>query len=130
MNNEFFERPILNSPYEYPARHWELDENGQPTQKIIQARRRAEFITPIPKPKKRKNAAQQVIVFDEPFANLDYSGVQQVLREMLKGVIRRVLSGLCSTIKLANGSPTIRQTSSGRQGLGLAERQGQFNATI
>jgi biotin transport system ATP-binding protein len=26
----------------------------------------------------------QVIVFDEPFANLDYSGVQQVLREMLK----------------------------------------------
>jgi biotin transport system ATP-binding protein len=26
----------------------------------------------------------QVIVFDEPFANLDYSGVQQVLREMIK----------------------------------------------
>jgi biotin transport system ATP-binding protein len=26
----------------------------------------------------------QVIAFDEPFANLDYAGVQQVLREMLK----------------------------------------------
>lgn len=52
MTNEFFEKPILNSPYAYPARHWELDSKGQPTQKIIEARRRAEFITPIPKTKK------------------------------------------------------------------------------
>jgi type III restriction enzyme len=54
MANPFFERPILNSPYESPQRHWELDKQGQPTQKIIEARRPAEFITPIPKPKKRK----------------------------------------------------------------------------
>jgi len=66
MSNPFFERPILNSPYEYPRRHWELDESGQPTQNIIENRRRAEFITPIPKPKKRKRvAAQQEIIFDE-----------------------------------------------------------------
>lgn len=66
MDNQFFERPILNSPYEYPARHWELDEQGQPTQRIIDRRRRAEFITPIAKPKKRKGgAAQQSIVFDK-----------------------------------------------------------------
>jgi len=31
MDNQFFEQPILNSPYEYPARHWELDDQGQPT---------------------------------------------------------------------------------------------------
>jgi type III restriction enzyme len=66
MANPFFEHPILNSPYQCPERHWELDADGQPTQKIIDARRRAEFITPIPKPKKRKAAAaQQDIVFDE-----------------------------------------------------------------
>jgi type III restriction enzyme len=66
MSNPFFEHPILNSPYERPQRHWELDESGQPTQKIIESRRRAEFITPIPKPKKRKRVdAQRVIVFDE-----------------------------------------------------------------
>lgn len=53
-NNDFFEKPVLNSPYDYPARHWELDEKGQPTQKIIASRRRAEFITPIPKAKKTK----------------------------------------------------------------------------
>lgn len=67
MDNRFFEKPILNSPYEYPARHWELDDQGQPTQQIIDRRRRAEFITPIPKPKKRKKSAhqQQQFVFDE-----------------------------------------------------------------
>jgi type III restriction enzyme len=36
MGNRFFEEPILNSPYEYPLRHWELDREGQPTQKIIE----------------------------------------------------------------------------------------------
>ncbi|MGH9846851.1 MAG: BPTD_3080 family restriction endonuclease, partial [Blastocatellia bacterium] len=66
MNNQFFERPILNSPYEYPERYWELDEQGQPTQRIIERRRRAEFITPIPKPKKRKGSAEQTsLLFDE-----------------------------------------------------------------
>ncbi len=66
MNNRFFEKPILNSPYEYPKRHWELDASGQPTQEIIETRRRAEFITPIPKPRKRKGTAtQQQMVFDE-----------------------------------------------------------------
>jgi hypothetical protein len=66
MSNFFFERPILNSPYHMPSRHWELDQHGQPTQQIISSRRKAEFITPIPKPRKRKSdSAQQQIVFDE-----------------------------------------------------------------
>jgi type III restriction enzyme len=68
MENPFFDRPILNSPYEMPARHWELDGQGQPTQKVLNSRRRAEFITPIPKPKKRRAVVaveQENIVFDE-----------------------------------------------------------------
>ncbi|MEW6672215.1 MAG: BPTD_3080 family restriction endonuclease [Thermodesulfobacteriota bacterium] len=66
MDNRFFEKPVINSPYEYPERHWELDAGGQPTQRIIEKRRRAEFITPIPKPRKRKVAAEQrQFVFDE-----------------------------------------------------------------
>ena len=66
MDNPFFERPVLNSPYKYPKQHWELDETGQPTQKIIQSRRPAEFITPIPKPKKQKGSAEQAkLIFDE-----------------------------------------------------------------
>jgi len=66
MSNRFFEHPILNSPYECPRRHWELDEQGQPTQKIIEHRRWAEFITPIPKSKKQKqSSAQPEFIFDE-----------------------------------------------------------------
>jgi type III restriction enzyme len=66
MENPFFEKPILNSPYAYPSRHWELDEEGQPTQQILEHRREAKFITPIPKPRKRKGTVnQQQIVFNE-----------------------------------------------------------------
>lgn len=66
MSNPFFEKPVLNSPYEYPSRHWELDTSGQPTQRIIDRRRSAEFITPIPKPKKRKGLGEQTdLLFDE-----------------------------------------------------------------
>ena len=68
MENPFYDRPILNSPYEYPYKHWELDETGQPTQQIIESRRGAEFITPIPKPRQRGRARggrQQQLVFDE-----------------------------------------------------------------
>jgi type III restriction enzyme len=66
MNNAFFEQPILNSPYGYPQRHWELDDTGQPTQKITEERRRVSFVTPIPKPRKRRLADKQAgIVFDE-----------------------------------------------------------------
>jgi len=39
MSDQFFDQPILNSPYEYPAQHWELDDDGQPTQHIVKARR-------------------------------------------------------------------------------------------
>lgn len=66
MSNPFFEQPIVNSPYECPNQHWELDVSGQPTGSLIDRRRRAEFITPIPKPKKRKGKAdQEELVLDE-----------------------------------------------------------------
>jgi len=66
MSNDFFSKPILNTPYACPSRHWELDVQGQPTHQIIESRRPAEFITPIPKPKKRKASEKQAsIVFDE-----------------------------------------------------------------
>ena len=66
MIDRFFERPILNSPYEIPAEHWELDDTGQPTGQIIPTRRAAKFITPIPKPRKQRGkVAQKEMVLDE-----------------------------------------------------------------
>ncbi|MEZ5813834.1 MAG: DEAD/DEAH box helicase family protein [Alphaproteobacteria bacterium] len=64
MSDDFFKKPILNSPYEYPSTHWEL-VNGLPTQNVVNFRRKAEFITPIPKPKKHKNSGLQESLFDE-----------------------------------------------------------------
>ena len=59
MGHPFFDAPILNSPYERPSRHWELDSEGQPTHQVIANRRPAEFITPFPKSRKRKAKAEQ-----------------------------------------------------------------------
>lgn len=55
----FFEKPILNSPYEEPSRHHDLDEEGQPTDNPPNlGRRRSEQITPVPKPKKRRKKTE------------------------------------------------------------------------
>jgi len=64
--NPFFSHPILNSPYQLPGKHWELDKDGQPTQKVLEKRRPASFITPIPKPKKQKGKpVQDALPMDE-----------------------------------------------------------------
>jgi type III restriction enzyme len=61
----FFERPIVNSPYAYPDRHWELDDDGQPTNQTLSKRRDSKLLTPVPKPQKRRHAANQPgFVFD------------------------------------------------------------------
>lgn len=61
----FFERPILNSPYAYPDQHWELDDDGQPTNKILPKRRDSKLLTPVPKPLKRRRSTDQPgFVFD------------------------------------------------------------------
>jgi type III restriction enzyme len=51
---DFFSQPIINSPYAYPGKHWELDKDGQPTNRLLDLRRRSDFVTPVPKPKRRK----------------------------------------------------------------------------
>jgi len=65
MSDQFFSQPILNSPYGFPARHWELDDAGQPTTQIVDERRGAKFISPIPKPKRRKGAVEQGMLIHE-----------------------------------------------------------------
>ena len=85
----FFEQPILNSPYEYPSRHWELDASGQPTNRILPERRRVAFITPIPKPKK-SGAGQPKMVFDEAAQALGTEAQQYHLTAFIGGVRQRV----------------------------------------
>ena len=66
MTDRFFESPVLNSPYEYPARHWELDDERQPTNQVAEQRRPAAYITPVPQPRRQRGRAQQQrMILDE-----------------------------------------------------------------
>ena len=87
MSERFFDRPILNSPYEYPPRHWELDESGQPTGRILDRRRLVSFITPIPKPKKRR---QQELYFDEAGQGSEADGQQYELVAIINALRRQI----------------------------------------
>ncbi|WP_159946259.1 DEAD/DEAH box helicase family protein [Rhizobium sp. 18065] len=44
----FFDKPIINTPYALPTRHWELDLNGHPTDRIIEQRRGSALWTALP----------------------------------------------------------------------------------
>lgn len=59
MKYDFFKHPILNSPYACPNRHWELDKTGQPTNRLIETRRKSEYISPVPKPKKQRSILER-----------------------------------------------------------------------
>lgn len=65
-SNLFFEKPILNSPYVYPAQHWELDGMASRCSRSWRTADARKFITPIPQPRKRKGLSkQEALVFDE-----------------------------------------------------------------
>ncbi len=62
----FFDQPILNSPYTPPSRHWELDADNHPTDRIIAARRGAELVSPVPSSKKTgASIVQTTMVLDD-----------------------------------------------------------------
>ncbi|MGI1661342.1 BPTD_3080 family restriction endonuclease [Palleronia sp. KMU-117] len=44
----FFDDPILNSPYLLPQKHWELDEENRPTNRVTETRRSSELLTALP----------------------------------------------------------------------------------
>ena len=87
MSNRFFTCPILNSPYEYPARHWELDSSGQPTGEVLEARRSASFLSAIPA---AKGASQAELGLDEEAAGLEDGGQQYELIRTINGLRHRV----------------------------------------
>jgi type III restriction enzyme len=89
MGDRFFDEPILNSPYEYPGRYWELDETGQPTQKIENFRRRASFLTPIPKPRKQTTSVKQGSLglnYDEENSVYDQNGQEYKTYSLIKEI--------------------------------------------
>ena len=62
--SDFFNNPILNSPFDTPNQHWELNVDGQPTGKIVQARRNAQYET-VAVPKVASSTYQTELFRDE-----------------------------------------------------------------
>ena len=90
MPDTFHHSPILNSPYEVPARHWVLDE-GQPTDTIGKGRREVSFISPIPKPRKAGRKEQDQFAFDAQSQALGADGQQYDLTALI-GSLRQELT--------------------------------------
>ena len=89
-------QPVLNTPYEHPARHWRLDETGRALPEVIPGRRPSIGLIPVPKASKK--AAQGELVLDEGNLNevvnsirhevglwrdRDYPGVTKATRNLL-----------------------------------------------
>ena len=88
MAESFYEKPILNSPYEEPRLHHRLDDAGQPVDGPPETgRRRSELISPVPKPRIRRQEGapkQADLAFSssdgissesqeyDPFPNINY----------------------------------------------------------
>ena len=88
MTDQFFDKPILNSPYEEPERHWELDRTGQPTQQIIDKRRPSELITPIPRARRQGSGEQSSLLLGE--ADLSTQAQQYAHTAIINGVRQAV----------------------------------------
>jgi len=78
MTQSFFDDPILNTPYERPARHWELAESGQPTNVILHHRRPSNLVTPIPPPKKKSKGSLQLDMLAAKEAEPDFNPTAQI----------------------------------------------------
>ena len=60
MPVSFYDHPVLNSPYQVPARHHALDEDGLPLDlPPVDGRRRSKLITPVPRAKKKAKKSEQ-----------------------------------------------------------------------
>ena len=81
----FYARPILNSPYERPGRHWELDDDNRPTNRVVDARRPSSYVSPIPAPRKRLGR-QLELVADETARSVGTGDQQYDLTAFINGV--------------------------------------------
>ena len=65
MSRDFYDNPILNSPYAEPTRHWKLGEENQPTGEVINSRRESSFVTPVPPPRRGRDSGSQADLVDQ-----------------------------------------------------------------
>jgi type III restriction enzyme len=61
----FAENPIINSPFEKPEWHFELDADGQPTGKKLPGRRNSVYVVPVAASRRRGPIQRELTLFEE-----------------------------------------------------------------
>jgi type III restriction enzyme len=66
----FVDNPIINSPFERPKWHFELDDDGQPTGKKLPDRRRSIYVVPVPAARRRGPQQRELSLEDKVTENV------------------------------------------------------------
>jgi type III restriction enzyme len=66
----FVDNPIINSPFERPKWHFELEDNGQPTGKKLAERRRSIYVVPVPAARRRGPQQRELSLEDKVTENV------------------------------------------------------------
>ena len=61
----FTDNPIINSPYDRPQWHFELDDEGQPTGKKLPGRRESTQVVPVPMVRRRGPVQRELELFEK-----------------------------------------------------------------
>ena len=63
MSKNFYDKPIINTPYKEPNCHYEFDDKGEPLDgPPVSNRRESKYYTPVPKPRKKKSQDNQPVM--------------------------------------------------------------------
>lgn len=66
----FADNPIINSPFERPPWHFELDDDGQPTGKKLPDRRESRHVVPVPAARRRGPQQRELALEDKVTTNV------------------------------------------------------------
>jgi len=82
MSQAFFENPIVNSPYEEPTFHHQLDPDGKPTNALpLRGRRPSSLYSPMPKTTRGGNQQAELGFEDDAVRALDPHGIINEIRK-------------------------------------------------
>jgi type III restriction enzyme len=77
----FTDNPIITSPFEAPAQHYELDGDGQPTGKLLTGRRESIQVVPVPAARRRGPKQAELSLFDEGGAQVTSNALINEIRK-------------------------------------------------
>ncbi|MCZ4090624.1 BPTD_3080 family restriction endonuclease [Sinorhizobium psoraleae] len=77
----FVDNPIITSPFDTPACHYELDDHGQPTGKVLLGRRESVQVVPVPAARRRGPTQAELALFDQNGAKITPNALINEIRK-------------------------------------------------